>query len=62
MAELAALLIGDAPEVWAGLGFVVDARSTRRISVEHARMILDAPPGVDIYPSELRFEVDLRPR
>jgi hypothetical protein len=33
-----------------GLGFLVDARGTRRISHKHARMILDAPPGVDIYP------------
>jgi antitoxin (DNA-binding transcriptional repressor) of toxin-antitoxin stability system len=34
-----------------GLGFLVDARGTRRISTKHARMILDAPPGVDIYPT-----------
>jgi antitoxin (DNA-binding transcriptional repressor) of toxin-antitoxin stability system len=33
-----------------GLGFLVDARGTRRISTKHAHMILDAPPGVDIYP------------
>jgi hypothetical protein len=33
-----------------GLGFIVDHRGTRRISAKHARMILDAPPGVDIYP------------
>ena len=34
-----------------GLGFLVDHRGTRRISTKHARMILDAPPGVDIYPT-----------
>ncbi len=33
-----------------GLGFIVDARGTRPISPKHARMILDAPPGVDLYP------------
>ncbi|HEX5089684.1 MAG TPA: hypothetical protein VFV89_17895, partial [Nocardioides sp.] len=36
-----------------GLGFLVDHRGTRRISREHARMILEAPPGVDIYPGVL---------
>ncbi len=34
-----------------GLGYLVDHRGTRRISTKHARMILDAPPGVDIYPT-----------
>jgi hypothetical protein len=34
-----------------GLGYLVDHRGTRRISTKHARMILDAPPGVDIYPA-----------
>jgi hypothetical protein len=33
-----------------GLGFLVDHRGTRRISEGQARLILDAPPGVDIYP------------
>ncbi len=33
-----------------GLGFLVDHRGTRRITEKHARMILDAPVGVDIYP------------
>ncbi len=33
-----------------GLGVIVDHHGTRRISETHARMILDAPPGVDIYP------------
>ena len=35
-----------------GLGFVVDHRGTRRVSAKHARMILEAPPGVDIYPHD----------
>jgi antitoxin (DNA-binding transcriptional repressor) of toxin-antitoxin stability system len=34
-----------------GLGYLVDHRGTRPISYKHARMILDAPPGVDIYPT-----------
>jgi hypothetical protein len=34
-----------------GLGFLVDHRGSRPISAPHARMILDAPPGVDIYPT-----------
>ncbi len=45
---------GQGRYVWLtphGLGFVVDHRGTRRISPKHARMILDAPPGVDIYPA-----------
>ena len=33
-----------------GLGFTVDHHGTRRISAGEARLILDAPPGVDIYP------------
>jgi hypothetical protein len=33
-----------------GLGFLVDHRGTRRINAGEARLILDAPPGVDIYP------------
>jgi hypothetical protein len=33
-----------------GLGLLVDHRGTRRISAGEARLILDAPPGVDIYP------------
>ncbi|MGH3361031.1 MAG: hypothetical protein ACRDOM_01105, partial [Nocardioides sp.] len=33
-----------------GLGFLVDHTGTRRIVPEHARMIIDAPPGVDMYP------------
>ena len=44
---------GQGRYVWLtphGLGYLVDHRGTRRISNKHARMILDAPPGVDIYP------------
>jgi hypothetical protein len=33
-----------------GLGFLVDHTGTRRIKPEHARMIIDSPPGVDLYP------------
>jgi hypothetical protein len=33
-----------------GLGFLVDHRGTRRISAGEARLIIDAPPGVDIFP------------
>lgn len=33
-----------------GLGFLVDHSGTRRIQPEHARMIIEAPPGVDLYP------------
>ena len=33
-----------------GLGFLVDHRGTRPISTAEARFILDAPPGIDLYP------------
>jgi hypothetical protein len=33
-----------------GLGFLIDHRGTRRISAGEARFIIDAPPGVDIFP------------
>ena len=33
-----------------GLAFLVDHTGTRRIKPDHARMIIDAPPGVDLYP------------
>jgi hypothetical protein len=33
-----------------GLGFLVDHNGTRPITAREARLILDAPPGVDIYP------------
>jgi hypothetical protein len=45
---------GEGRYVWLtphGLGFLVDHAGTRRIHPEKARMILDAPPGVDIYPA-----------
>src|SRR5688500_5072695 len=35
MAELAALLIGDAPDVWAGLGFVVEDGAVHVSGVRH---------------------------
>jgi hypothetical protein len=44
---------GPGRYVWVtphGLAFLVDHQGTRRIPLKHARMILDAPPGVDIYP------------
>ena len=34
-----------------GLGFLVDHHGTRPSPRKHARMILDAPPGVDLYPA-----------
>ncbi len=34
-----------------GLGFLVDHSGSHRIEPDHARMIIDAPPGVDLYPS-----------
>jgi hypothetical protein len=33
-----------------GLGYLVDHTGTRRIHPEKARMILEAPAGVDIHP------------
>ena len=50
---------GQGRYVWLtphGLGFIVDARGTRPISNKHARMILEAPVGVDIYPG-VRLEL-----
>jgi hypothetical protein len=44
-----------------GLGFLVDHRGTNRIDPDHARMIIDAPRGVDVYPSDLRVELALQP-
>ena len=38
-----------------GLGLLVDHGGTRRISAGEARLILDAPPGVDIYPAEPKW-------
>lgn len=34
-----------------GLGVLVDHRGTRRISARRARLIIDAPLGVDLYPA-----------
>ncbi|CUR59626.1 conserved hypothetical protein [metagenome] len=45
---------GEGRYVWLtphGLGFLVDQTGTHRIHPEKARMILDAPLGVDIYPA-----------
>jgi hypothetical protein len=44
-----------------GLGFLVDHRGTRPIDPDHARMIIEAPPGLDIYPSDRAVEVELQP-
>lgn len=44
---------GEGRYVWLtphGLGFLVDHAGSHRIHPEKARMILDAPAGVDIYP------------
>jgi hypothetical protein len=44
---------GEGRYVWLtphGLGFLVDHAGTHRIHPEKARMIFEAPPGVDIYP------------
>ena len=44
---------GQGRYVWLtphGLGFVVDHRGTRQVTAGEARLILDAPPGVDLYP------------
>ncbi len=43
---------GEGRYVWLtphGLGFLVDHAGSHRIHPEEARMILDAPPGVDLY-------------
>ena len=45
---------GEGRYVWLtphGLGFLVDHAGTHRIHPEKARMMLEAPPGVDLYPS-----------
>jgi hypothetical protein len=50
---------GQARYVWLtphGLGFLIDHRGTHPISEQHARMILHAPPGVDLYPG-VRIEL-----
>ncbi|MXG89579.1 hypothetical protein [Nocardioides flavescens] len=40
-----------------GLGYLVDHTGTRPIPAHHARMIIDAPPGLDLYPGT---EIDWR--
>lgn len=42
-----------------GLAFLVDHTGTHRIPLRHARAILDAPEGIDVYPTDLRVEIDL---
>ncbi len=45
---------GEGRYVWLtphGLGFLVDHAGTHRIHPEKARMILEAPVGVDVYPA-----------
>lgn len=53
---------GEGRYVWTtphGLAFLVDHTGTHRIPMAHARAILDAPAGVDVYPSDLRVEIDV---
>ena len=45
-----------------GLAFLVDHTGTHRIPLRHARAILDAPDGVDVYPTDLRVVIDRPPR
>jgi hypothetical protein len=50
---------GDGRYAWLtphGLGYLVDHRGTRRIPAQHARMVIDAPMGLDLYPG---VEIDL---
>jgi hypothetical protein len=50
---------GDGRYAWLtphGLGFLVDHRGTRPISRDAASMIVDAPAGLDIYPSDVLIE------
>jgi hypothetical protein len=44
-----------------GLGYLVDHRGTRRIPAKHARMIIDAPAGCDVYPGVEISVTTLRP-
>src|SRR5688572_33114170 len=41
-----------------GLGFLVDHTGTHRIPAEHAAMIIEAPPEVDLYPTPFHIAVD----
>ena len=45
-----------------GLGFLVDHRGSRPVDRDDARMIIDAPPDVDIYPGDVLVELDLKPQ
>ena len=45
---------GDGRYAWTtphGLGFVVDHTGTRQVTLDHARAIINAPPGLDLYPA-----------
>ena len=56
---------GQGRYVWLtphGLGFLVDHTGTRRITRAEARLILEAPPGVDVYRSDVRVRLDLPSR
>ena len=52
---------GENRYVWLtphGLAFLTDHRGTHPLDPEQARAIYDAPAGVDVYPSDLRVQVD----
>ena len=42
-----------------GLAFLVDHTGTHPIALDDARMIVEAPPGVDVYPTDLRVTIGL---
>jgi hypothetical protein len=51
---------GDGRYAWLtphGLGFIVDHTGTRQVPAQHARMVIDAPAGLDLYPGT---EIDLQ--
>ncbi len=53
---------GEGRYVWTtphGLAFLVDHTGTHRIPRSHARAIFEAPEGVDVYPTDLRVEIDV---
>jgi antitoxin (DNA-binding transcriptional repressor) of toxin-antitoxin stability system len=45
-----------------GLGLLIDHTGTHRIPTDHATMIINAPPGIDIYPTPVRVQLDYSPR
>ncbi len=56
---------GENRYVWLsphGLAFLVDHRGTRRIDPDEARMMFEAPRGVDIHTSDVRVELDVPDR